>query len=113
MTHERWSSRRAHEETQRDLHCIKEMLRTIHKELHIMAGEIDRVVSETAEIKGTIDSAVAMIESLAQLIRDNIGNAAKLNQIADDLDASGNKLAAAVVAGDPNTPPAPLAEPAA
>lgn len=70
-----------------------------------MAGEIERVQTEVTEISGTVDSAVALLEKLAQLIRDNATNPAALNKIADDLDAKGNALAAAVVANDPDTPP--------
>ena len=78
-------------------HLLRRILRKVGK----MAGELERVQSEVTEISGTVDSAVALLEKLAQLIRDNVGDLAALNKIADDLDAKGNALAAAVVANDP------------
>ena len=79
------------------VHLLRRILRKVGK----MAGELERVQSEVTEISGTVDSAVALLEKLAQLIRDNAGDPAALNKIADDLDAKGNALAAAVVANDP------------
>lgn len=105
------TSRRAHQETMQKLEHMHEHLLHIERRIKRMAGELDRVQSEVAEISGTVDSAVALLEKLAQLIRDNAGNPAALNKIADDLDAKGNSLAAAVVANDPDTPPPPPVEP--
>ena len=73
-----------------------------------MSAELDRVAAEVAQNGEVIDSAVVLLDKLAQLIRDNAGNPAALNKLADDLDASGNKLAAAVAANTPaEEPPAP------
>lgn len=77
---------------------LHKLLRKVGK----MANELERVQTEVTEISGTVDSAVALLEKLAQLIRDNSGNPAALNKIADDLDAKGNALAAAVIANDPD-----------
>lgn len=96
----------AHEQKQAqefNTHLLRRILRKVGK----MAGELERVQTEVTEISGTVDSAVALLEKLAQLIRDNATNPAALNKIADDLDAKGNALAAAVVANDPDTPPPP------
>lgn len=67
--------------------------------------DVARLTSEVAEIKSAAQSAKALIESLAQALRDaiaNAGNPAELqtaiNALADDLDASGTDLAAAVAA---------------
>lgn len=69
-----------------------------------MAGELARVQTEVTEISGSVDSAVALLQKLAQLIRDNASDPAALTKIADDLDAKGTQLAEAVVANDPDLP---------
>ena len=85
---------------------------TFAKLLHIerrikkMANELDRIESEVTDISGAVDSAIALLSKLADLIRNNAGDPARLNKIADDLDAKGKALADAVVANDPDaTPP--------
>jgi ABC-type transporter Mla subunit MlaD len=97
-----------HEHALQQKQAIEELAaltRRILRKVGKMAGELERVQTEVTEISGTIDSAVALLEKLAQLIRDNVTDPAALNQIADDLDAKGNALAAAVVANDPDTTP--------
>jgi hypothetical protein len=64
---------------------------------------VDRIVKEAAETSGVIDSAVVVLKDVAQLIRDNVNNAAKLTAAADSLDAKAAELAAAI-ATEP-TPP--------
>lgn len=70
-----------------------------------MAGELDRIESEVSEISGASDSAIALLNKLAQLIRDNAADPARLTKIADDLDAKGTALAEAVTANDPDIQP--------
>lgn len=107
-------TRRAIEALQQTVEHNHKLLHKILEGMEKMSKELDRIVSETAEIKGSIDSAIALLEKLAQLIRDNVGNPAALTKIADDLDASGNALAAAVVANDPDNPdPTPASDPEA
>lgn len=77
------------------------------RKVNAMANELDRIESEVTDISGAVDSAVALLDKLAQLIRDNAGDPARLNKIADDIDAKGNALAAAVVANDPDAPTEP------
>lgn len=105
------TSRRAHAETMHALedlssyvtHMHEHQLETLER-LCKMAGELDRIETEVSEMSGSVDSATALLEKLAQLIRDNAGNPARLQKIADDLDAKGGELAAAVVANDPDIP---------
>lgn len=95
----------AHENKQAqefNTHLLRRILRKVGK----MANEIERVLEEVAEIKGKVTSMAALLAKLAQLIRDNANNAAALNQIADDLDASSKEAQAAIDANDPDTPPA-------
>lgn len=76
--------------------------RTLH-----MATDLSRITSEVTEIGTAVDSAVALLGELAQLIRDNATDPAALNALADTLDSKGNELAAAVVANTPEATPAP------
>lgn len=105
------TSKRAHAELKHILEHHHELLHNLIERVIQMAGELERVQTEVTEISGTVDSAVALLNKLAQLIRDNAGNPAALNKIADDLDSKGNALAAAVVANDPDVPPPPPVEP--
>ena len=77
----------------------------IERRIKRMANELDRIESEVTDISGAVDSAIALLGKLADLIRNNAGDPVRLNKIADDLDAKGQALAAAVVANDPDTPP--------
>jgi len=74
------------------------LLTRIYLEVRKMAGEVARLGNEVEEAKGVMASAVALIEGLAQFIRDNAGDPVALKRYADDLDSSGNALAAAVAA---------------
>lgn len=100
------TSKRAHQETMEMLRHMHEHLLHIERRIKRMANEVDRIESEVTEISGAVDSATALLAKLADLIRNNANDPARLNKIADDLDAKGNALAAAVVANDPDTPPA-------
>lgn len=94
----------AHENKQAqefNTHLLRRILRKVGK----MAGELERIETEVTEISGAVDSAIALLGELADLIRNNAGDPARLNKIADDLDAKGSALAAAVVANDPDIPP--------
>ena len=66
-----------------------------------MAGELARLQTEVTEISGVVDSAVALINGLAQQIRDLAGEPAALAKLADDLDVKAGVLAAAVAANTP------------
>lgn len=74
-----------------------------------MANELDRLTTEVAETSGVIDSAIALLASLAQRIRDFINQPAALAKLADDLDAKQAALAAAIAANSVEEPPAPPA----
>lgn len=66
-----------------------------------MAGELARLQTEVAEMAGVVDSAIVLIQGLAQQIRDLAGQPAELTKLADDLDAKAGALAAAVEANTP------------
>lgn len=64
-----------------------------------MALDLTRLESEVTEITDASDAAVALIAGLAQMVRDTKGDPAAVTSLADRLDAAGQRLAAAVVAG--------------
>ena len=84
-----------------------EILRRIDQRTLQLMTDLTRLTSEVTEIGTTVDSAVALLGQLAQLIRDNATDPAALNSLADSLDSKGNELAAAVVANTPEAPPTP------
>lgn len=67
----------------------------------LMSVALDRLKREVEETRGVAASAVALIASIPQLIRDAIANSegdleAELNELADGLDAAQADLAGAI-----------------
>jgi ABC-type transporter Mla subunit MlaD len=52
-----------------------------------------------------VDSAVTLLQSLAQQIRDNVDNSDALNALADEIEANTSELADAVSANTPAEQP--------
>ncbi len=71
-----------------------------------MTAELDRLTSSVAALKSKDDSLIALVQGLAQIIRDNASNPAALAALADSLDTESGKIQAAI---DANTPAAPVA----
>ena len=71
-----------------------------------MSAALDKITAEVTETKGIIQSAVALIEGLAQQIRDMKDDPAALDALADSLDTDSKALADAVAANSP-APPTP------
>ncbi len=89
---------------ERKLDLILSALNNLEGKVTAMAGELDRLTTEVAENTTVIQSAITLINGLAQQIRDLSTDPAALNALADTLDAQSNALAEAVTA---NTPPTP------
>lgn len=71
---------------------------------------IDRAVAEIGEMSSAVDSAVALMDMLSQLVRDNIEDPTALAVALDAFDAKKDELAAAVARNTPSAeepPPAP------
>lgn len=85
------------------LDTIEKLLRTLLKKVNRMSVELDRLTASVGEVTTKADSLIALVEGLAQIIRDNASNPTALNKLADDLDAQSGELQAAI---DRNTPPA-------
>ena len=69
-----------------------------------MSAAMDRLTSEVSETSTAVDSVLALVEGLAQQIRDASGDPAALNRLADELDAKQAAIAAAVTANTPAEP---------
>lgn len=103
-----------------------------HKQFDILNGKLDdlffvlasqrrfersikmtltELADKVTRIEATDQSAVVLIQQLAQMIRDNSGDPSAVQALADRLDASADGLAAAVTSGGsvipPSTPPNP------
>jgi altronate dehydratase len=73
---------------------------------------LNDLIQEVAEIKGTVASAISLINSLAERIAACECDPAKLAELVTELNASGDALAAAVAANsEPVVPPPPVDEP--
>lgn len=68
---------------------------------HTMQEELDRLKQEVSEAKTVMASGVTFIQGLAEQIRNLPATKAALTQMADDLDAQANALAAAIADNTP------------
>lgn len=88
---------------------IHRLLHFILERINHMSAVTDRLTASVAALTTAEQSAVALLNQLSQLIRDNAEDPTALNKLADDIDADTAALAAAVTA---NTPSAPTEPPA-
>lgn len=70
-----------------------------------MSAALDRLVAEVAETRTKQASLITLVNGLAQLIRDNIGNEAALNSLADSLEVGQTDIQTAIDANTDVTPP--------
>ena len=82
-------------------------LANIKQELQKMTAQLDTLTREVAETKTVVDSAIELLNGLAQMIRDLKDDPAKLEALAADLDSHQRDLANAVAANTPGQPPTP------
>lgn len=83
-----------------------ELLTLLLKEVRSMQQAVARLTADVAALTTVNASAIALFSGLAQLVRDNAGDPAALNSLADSIEAQNVALQAAVTA---NTPAAPAA----
>ena len=72
-------------------------------------AHLDRITAEVSEMKSAADSAVVLLDTIAAKLRELANDPAAIAALADELDASGSALAAAVVRNTPaegSPPPA-------
>lgn len=88
--------------------AVRAALTHLERNTENIMSDLTRLTQEVSETATAIDSAIALINGLAQQIRDLEPTQEALNAFADTLDAKSNALAEAVTA---NTPAAPPEEP--
>jgi hypothetical protein len=69
-----------------------------------MSLDLSALEAEVADNSSAVDSAITLLGSLAQQIRDAAGDPAAIQAIADGIDANTGRLAAAVAQGTPAEP---------
>lgn len=67
-------------------------------------ADLSQIQQEVAENNDVTQSAVVLLGSLAQMIRDNATDQGALNDLANSLDSQSRQLADAVVANTPVSP---------
>lgn len=88
---------------------VEEKFDGLQKGQQKMSVELDRLSEEVKEAKDVQTGASKLLGELSTLIRNNASDPVAMNKLADDLDASNQALAAAVLANTPGGPPAPPA----
>jgi SMC interacting uncharacterized protein involved in chromosome segregation len=87
--------------------ALREQLNLIRTEMQKMSAELDRLTREVAENGTVIQSAIVLLEGLAERIRELATDPAALTALADELDAKEQQLAAAITANTPEPTPEP------
>ena len=96
--------------TTRSLTALHEKIDLLLRRMDAQSNREEKVLMTLAELKATveaertvIDSAIVLLNGLAQQLKDAIANGdpAAIQAIADELDAQSQALAAAVVANTP------------
>ncbi len=82
-------------------HDMLTILKRIDKRIEKMALDFVPLTDKVTKIDNASDSVITLLQSIAQDIRDEAGNQTKLNELAANLDAKADALAAAVVANTP------------
>lgn len=83
---------------------LRQMMSTLNgiaKGVTTMSAELEALTTEVQEIGTVVDSAIALIQGLAQQINDLKDDPAALAALAASLDAKAGELAAAVAATSP------------
>lgn len=80
------------------------MFRALSKGQTMAQADIDRLKTAATKNSDAVASATGLLQSLAQLIRDNADDPVELQAIATQIEGSAQALADAVVAGTPAAP---------
>ena len=81
-------------------------LREQTKETSNMSQVTDRLTASVGALTNVAQSATALLNNLAQEIRDSAGDPVALNALADTIDSDVKELTDAVTANTPATPTA-------
>ena len=83
----------------------RQFLNDLVKGVLLMALNLERLETEVSENTDAVDSAVALLSTLADEIRNAAGDPAAVEAIADKLDSNSQRLAEAVAANTPAEEP--------
>ena len=86
----------------KELSRIRKLLERIENKENEMSAELDALTLEVADTNTIMQSAIVLIQGLAAQLQAIANDPAAILQLAADLDAQSDALAAAVAA---NTPP--------
>lgn len=76
-----------------------------------MALNFDRLTQEVAELTTTNEAVIKLLSEVAETMRNNAANQARIEALADELDQRTRALAAAVDANTAPVDPVPLPDP--
>lgn len=94
--------RRSHGDLDAKLDLILTRLRALTKEIKTMASNLDALTAEVARNTEVDESAITLLKGLAAKIEEMKNDPAALQKLADDMKASSDKLAEAVVTNTPS-----------
>jgi len=86
-----------------DLTCVLATFTDLKKEIQDMSAEMTNLVAKVNSLKTADASIIALLNGIAQQIRDNVDDKAAMLQLANDVDGETAAVTAAINA---NTPPA-------
>jgi methyl-accepting chemotaxis protein len=75
------------------------MLLELQEEVKNMSAEVDAIVAKVEKLGTVVESTERVMHEVADLIRANLNDVPKLQEISEDLDAMATKLGAAVATG--------------
>jgi hypothetical protein len=82
-----------------------------YPEIDHMSQQLDRLIAEVAEMSTVTQGAIVLIKDIRQKLIDAGTDQAKLDELASELDARGNDLAAALAEGTvASDEPAPVSD---
>lgn len=87
------------------LEWIEAALRQLLRQGDQTVADLTRLTQEVTEISDASQAAITLLSNLAEQLREAAADPAAIAALADQLDASGTALAAAVVANTPAAPP--------
>jgi len=88
----------------KELRRIRKLLERIENKENEMSAELDALTLEVADTNTIMQSAIVLIQGLAAQLQAIANDPAAILQLAADLDAQSDALAAAVAAPPPTTP---------
>jgi hypothetical protein len=80
---------------------LVQSLNAIHRKVDSIMALLDPLANEVTETKTIMESAVVLIEGIAAQLEEHKNEPAEIQRIADELNESSEKLAAAVQANTP------------